>query len=66
MDSLHKPAATTSDQQEGEKAEQRAGAERRNFSYSAYIPERRSGRDRRKDDDLKKSPADPKAQDLSE
>jgi len=30
-----------------EHVEQRSGAERRRFSYTAYIPERRSGRDRR-------------------
>jgi hypothetical protein len=28
--------------------ESRVGLERRQFSYTAYIPERRSGRDRRK------------------
>ena len=28
--------------------ESRIGLERRQFSYTAYIPERRSGRDRRK------------------
>ena len=28
--------------------ERRIGIERRQFSYTAYIPERRSGRDRRK------------------
>lgn len=31
-------------------AEQRDGVERRRFSYTAHIPERRSGRDRRKDE----------------
>ena len=64
MDSLHKPTAVASDQHEDEKVEQRAGAERRNFSYSAYIPERRSGRDRRKEAEFKKSLAGLEAQDI--
>ena len=34
-----------------EKAEQRAWAERRQFSYTAYIPERRSGQERRQEQD---------------
>lgn len=29
----------------------RSGVDRRRFSYSGYIPERRSGKDRRNDDD---------------
>jgi hypothetical protein len=31
-----------------DKEESRTGIERRQFSYTAYIPERRSGKDRRK------------------
>jgi|PlaIllAssembly_1097288.scaffolds.fasta_scaffold08831_3 hypothetical protein len=64
MDSIHKHAAVTSDQDEDEKAERRAGAERRKFSYSACIPERRAGQDRREEAELKKSLAGLKAQDI--
>lgn len=64
MNSIHKLAAVTSDQDEHEKAERRAGADRRNFSYSAYIPERRAGQDRREEAELKKSPNGLKAQDV--
>jgi hypothetical protein len=34
-----------------DKAERRAGIERRQFSYSVYIPERRSGQERRREQD---------------
>ena len=54
MNSIHKPAAVTSDQDEHEKAERRACAERRKFSYSAYIPERRTGGDRREETEPEK------------
>ncbi len=53
--SVRKSAAKDLDQPEEEKAERRLEVERRQFSYSAYIPERRSGRKRRKAAD----PADP-------
>jgi hypothetical protein len=33
----------------------RLGAERRNFSYTYYIPERRNGQDRRKGEDRRMS-----------
>jgi len=40
---------------ENEEGERRAVIERRQFSYSLYIPERRIGQERRKELDLKKS-----------
>jgi hypothetical protein len=40
---------------ENEEGERRAVIERRQFSYSLYIPERRSGQERRKEMDLRKS-----------
>ncbi len=43
MSSIQKQAVMNSDQEEDEKAERRIGVDRRQFSYSAYIPERRSG-----------------------
>ena len=48
MGSVRKSAANDLDPPEEEKAERRLEVERRQFSYSAYIPERRSGRKRRK------------------
>jgi hypothetical protein len=48
MSSIQKQAVINSDQEEDEKAERRIGVDRRQFSYSAYIPERRSGGPRRK------------------
>ena len=38
-----------------EEGETRAVIDRRQFSYSLYIPERRSGQERRKEIDLRKS-----------
>ena len=38
-----------------DKAERRAWAERRQFSYSVYIPERRSGQERRQEQDRSES-----------
>jgi hypothetical protein len=38
-----------------DKGGQRTGIERRQFLYSVYIPERRSGQQRRKELDLRKS-----------
>jgi hypothetical protein len=49
------------DQDNGENADRRIEFERRKFSYSAYIPERRSGRKRRNGTEASKSsdaPAD--------
>jgi len=40
---------------ENDKGERRAWIERRQFSYSLYIPERRSGQERRKELDVRKS-----------
>jgi hypothetical protein len=34
----------------------RSGGDRRNYSYSLHIPERRSGQDRRSGEDRRKSP----------
>jgi hypothetical protein len=34
----------------------RVGIDRRNFSYSLYVPERRAGRDRRNGKDRRKTP----------
>jgi hypothetical protein len=47
-----------SDQNDEEKAERRVEIERRQFSYSAYIPERRSGQKRRKEAETTKTPDD--------
>jgi hypothetical protein len=45
-----------SDQNDEEKAERRIEIERRQFSYSAHIPERRSGQKRRREDGTNKTP----------
>jgi hypothetical protein len=42
-------------QLEDDQGGQRTGIERRQFSYTLYIPERRRGQERRKELDLKKS-----------
>ena len=34
----------------------RTGGDRRNYSYTLHIPERRKGKDRRNGDDRRKSP----------
>ena len=34
----------------------RSGGDRRNFSYTLHIPERRSGKDRRSGEDRRKTP----------
>lgn len=39
-----------------DKGGRRTGIDRREFSYSAYAPERRSGKDRRKLEDRRKKP----------
>lgn len=52
MSSIQNCVATRSGQGEDERVEhieQRLGVERRRFCYTAYIPERRRGYDRRKD-----------------
>lgn len=66
MSSICKPAVMQSDQEEQEKAERRVGLDRRKFSYSAYIPERRSGRKRRKEAETSNSLDGLKAQDADE
>ena len=57
MHSLRKldEVALSLHQFEDDKDCQRTGIERRQFSYSLYIPERRSGQQRRKELDLRKS-----------
>jgi hypothetical protein len=47
MGVICKSATSRLDQDEEEGGERRTAPERRRFSYTAYIPERRSGRDRR-------------------
>ena len=39
---------------------QRTGLDRRQFSYTHYLPERRAGKDRRRDDDNQKASGDKK------
>jgi hypothetical protein len=41
---------------ENDKGGRRAGIERRQFSYSVYIPERRSAQERRQEQDRRKFP----------
>ena len=36
--------------------DQRSGCDRRRFSYTCYIPERRDGKDRREEDRLNTAP----------
>ena len=57
MHSLHKldEVPLSLHQFEDDKGGQRTSIERRQFSYSLYIPERRSGKERRKELDLRKS-----------
>ena len=66
MRSVRKSTERDSDQPEEEKAERRVEVERRQFSYSAYIPERRSGRKRRRKADPVESPDRRKTQDADE
>ena len=51
-------AGLSLDQCENGNGGRRSGAERRKFSYTLYIPERRSGRDRRKKPDRRKGDND--------
>jgi hypothetical protein len=44
---LMKKQAKTDKSLQSDNGERRAGSERRRFSYTLYIPERRKGRDRR-------------------
>jgi hypothetical protein len=67
MSSTCKPAVLQSDQEEQEKAERRIiGLDRRQFSYSAYIPERRSGQNRRKEAEAGKCPDGLSSQNIDE
>jgi hypothetical protein len=43
----------TSDKRDPAKGDRRSNVDRRRFSYTEYIPERRSDRDRRKDEETK-------------
>jgi hypothetical protein len=63
MHSLRKldEVALSLHQFEDDKSGERTGIERRQFSYSLYIPERRSGQQRRKELDLRKSQNGPSA-----
>jgi hypothetical protein len=66
MSSIRKLRVLDPDPGADERSERRIGAERRRFSYSAYIPERRTRRDRRSETELKKSPEEPMAHDIEE
>ena len=43
----------TSDKTDSTKEDRRSNVDRRKFSYTEYIPERRSDGDRRKDEEVK-------------
>ena len=43
----------TSDKKDSHKEDRRSNVDRRRFSYTEYIPERRSNGDRRKDEEEK-------------
>ena len=43
----------TSDKKDSKKENRRSNVDRRRFSYTEYIPERRSNGDRRKDEEAK-------------
>jgi hypothetical protein len=66
MNSNRKLAETIPDQTDEEKSERRRQAERRRFSYSAYIPERRTGEKRRRATSAKKTLDDMTPQDGDE
>jgi hypothetical protein len=46
-------AEKTSDKKDPSKEDRRSNVDRRKFSYTEYIPERRSNGDRRKDEEAK-------------
>ena len=52
-------AEKTSDKRESIKEDRRSHVDRRRFSYTEYIPERRSNGDRRRDEEAK-TEKDPK------
>lgn len=60
MCSKLKTAAMESEKGEAEKADRRIGIERRQYIYSAHIPERRSGSKRRNGPDTSKQSNDRK------
>jgi hypothetical protein len=66
MSSIRKLEAMKLDQDEEEKAERRIENERRQFSYSAHIPERRTGHRRRKQTEPCDTPHDARDQDSRE
>jgi hypothetical protein len=43
----------TSDKRDSNKDDRRSNVDRRRFSYTEYIPERRSNEDRRRDEEAK-------------
>ena len=45
-------AEKTSDKKDNAKQDRRSKVDRRKFSYTEYIPERRTNEDRRKDEDV--------------
>jgi len=47
-------------------AGRRSGGDRRNYSYTLHIPERRKGEDRRSGDDRRKFPRTDRAATISE
>jgi hypothetical protein len=47
-------------------AGRRSGSDRRNYSYTLHIPERRNNRDRRSGDDRRKIPRTGRAGSISE
>ena len=46
-------AEKTSDKKDSQKDDRRSNVDRRRFSYTEYIPERRSNGDRRRDEEEK-------------
>ena len=60
MCSKLKPAAMESEKDEAGTAERRIGIERRQYLYSAHIPERRSGKKRRDELETSKPSSDRK------
>ena len=50
---LSMAAEKTSDKSDSAKDDRRSNVDRRRFSYTEYIPERRSNGDRRKDEEAK-------------
>jgi hypothetical protein len=51
-------AEKSADKKDAEKQDRRSNVDRRKFSYTEYIPERRSNDDRRKREDAKEKTED--------